>query len=305
MRNFLIFYYNIDIDNIEKINDDSSSFYLNYDKYYIYKLLRPKEEVEEIYSLLSNIKNNYNIILTNKDNRIISEWDKNFYILVKNINVIHDEINLVDIIKSQKSVTSTKLLNRNNWKELWSSKVDYLEYQVSERASSKKIIIKSFSYFVGMAENAIQFLNNLVPSDENVFISHKRIEYPNYKVDYYNPLNIVIDFRVRDIAEYIKTYYIHNYDKKLLIDEIKRIVNYLTYNEIIMLYARLLYPSNYFDLIVKIMDEDLDDNILVEYISNAKEYESFLNEIYIILNNKIPIKKIDWISNKKIIKERL
>ena len=91
--------------------------------------------------MLSNIKSNYNIILTNKDNRIISEWDKNCYILVKNINVIHDEINLVDIIKSQKAVASTKLLNRNNWKELWSSKVDYLEYQVSERASSKKIII--------------------------------------------------------------------------------------------------------------------------------------------------------------------
>ena len=300
MRNFLIFYYNIDVENIEHINDNESSFYLNYDKYYIHKLTRPKEEVEEIYNILSNIKSNYNIIITNKEQRIVSEWDKKNYVLVKNINVIHDEINLIEIVKSQKTVIPSKLLNRNNWKELWSSKIDYLEYQVSERAASKKIIVKSFSYFVGMAENAIQYLGNMSPTRENLFISHKRVNNPNYAKDFYNPLNIVVDYRVRDIAEYIKSYYTKEYDNTMLFDEIKKISKYLSYNDTVMLYARLLYPSNYFDLIVKIMDEDLDDNVLIDFITNTKEYERFLTEVFNILNSKHPIKKIDWLSKKRL-----
>ena len=52
-----------------------------------------------------------------------------------------------------------------------------------------------------------------------IVLSHRRVFYPNYKLNYLNPLSFVFDLEVRDVAEYLKAmffkkdmdYYSYNY----------------------------------------------------------------------------------------------
>ena len=53
--------------------------------------------------------------------------------------------------------TKSKLY-RNSWASLWSAKLDYFEYQVSELGKDKPLILDSFSYYLGLGENAISYL---------------------------------------------------------------------------------------------------------------------------------------------------
>ena len=56
-----------------------------------------------------------------------------------------------------------------------------------------------------------------------------------------------------------------------------------------IIYARVLYPTYYFDYI--------DENIEIDqiYFKRLLKYESFLKKIYDIISEKKRIKKIDWL----------
>ena len=82
------------------------------------------------------------------------------------------------------------------------------EYQVRELGLDKKVIQESFSYYLGLAENAISYVNNTTLKynsfNSKVTLSHRRIFYPNFKINFLNPLSFIFDLEVRDIAEYLK-----------------------------------------------------------------------------------------------------
>src|SRR5699024_9169729 len=139
-------------------------------------------------------------------------------------------------------------LYRNNWENLWMQKVDYFEYQIRELGLDKQVIKNSFSYYIGLAENAISYVHNVklkYPSQGTIVLSHRRIFYPNYKLNYLNPLSFIFDLEVRDIAEYLKAMFFSEDDESEVLEELKSFlkIKRLTIYEYNMLYARLLYPS--------------------------------------------------------------
>ena len=82
---------------------------------------------------------------------------------------------------------------------------------------------------------------------EKVTLCHKRLKFPNLKKDYYNPLLFLFDLEIRDIAEYIKSSFFKS-EKDAWI-ELKSFLNLrkLSIYGYQMFFARLLYPSYYFD----------------------------------------------------------
>ena len=104
-----------------------------------------------------------------------------------------------------------RYLNNNNnidLNKLWSNKIDYLEYQVSQLGTNYNEILNSFSFFIGLSENAISFLNinNINYNNTHKTLNHLRIKNNMLFIDYYNPINILIDYDIRDYSEYIKNY---------------------------------------------------------------------------------------------------
>ena len=194
-------------------------------------------------------------------------------------------------------------LYRNNWGTLWSEKIDYFEYQVRELSIEKDVVKNSFSYYVGMAENAISYVNNTnMKYGMDVYrivLSHRRVFYPNYKLNYLNPLSFVFDLEVRDIAEYLKAMFFKK-DISFCLDELSSYlkIRHLSLYEYQMLYARLLYPTYYFDVYESVMNKNGDEEELVNIIKKCDSYEEFLKNAYLEISKYAKIDKIEWIINQ-------
>ena len=107
-------------------------------------------------------------------------------------------------------------------------------------------------------------------------MTHKRIETID---DLFNPLNIIIDNKTRDIAEYIKVnFFTDNID----IDEVTNFIksNLFLSDEIILLLSRLLYPSYYFDMYEKFYRGNNGEKDLEKIIKKNAEFEAFLKSVY-------------------------
>ncbi len=279
----------------------------NTNTYYFVPCIRPKEDLKELMIvneelILRNIATHSFIL--NKNKQLLTTINNTDYVLLK-LNYLEScEFNLNDIYLFNKlTVLNEKksYLYRNDWDNLWSSKIDYFEYQIRELGKGKKIIQNSLSYYIGLAENAIAYVNQVgkvYKKDAKVVLSRKRLFYPNYAINYLNPLNYIFDLEIRDIAEYIKAMFFTGNDIWVELDAFFKKEKFTPY-VYHMFYARLLYPSFYFDRYEKIMNNQEDEEILIEIVEKVKEYEDFLLEIYHYLNNFVPMIPIDWLIKKE------
>ena len=64
-----------------------------------------------------------------------------------------------------------------------------------------------------------------------------------------------------------------------------------------MLFARLLYPSYYFDLYDAIMNHDESEENLMLIIDKVDNFEMFLKGAYVEISKYAPLDKINWLIN--------
>jgi len=297
MKNTLMINYNLQIENLKNLNEFDYTFYIDYIKFQFINIKRPNKDIEEIYQLLSSTHLPYDIIIKNIYGSIFTEYDNKTYILIKIIHPENMEIDIKDIIDNFKALNKNyNTIDRSEWNKLWPQKIDYLEYQISELGKNYPIIRGSFSYYIGLAENAVQYLNSIKIDNGMKVLAHRRLKFPIITRDFYNPLELVIDYRVRDLAEYIKTKF---FDESV-IEEIEYLTNknLLTPTEYNLLFARLLYPSYYFDEIQEILENGKDEITLLKYIEKVDSYEKFILKVYEIFSQKTHLLNIDWLIKK-------
>lgn len=307
MKETLEYYYGLDIESIEEL-DGKYHFKIENQDYFFVFYNRGIEEMEDIINVSNEmVKKGINVhkILINRNNSFLTKVGEYNYILfaVSNLNEEYDIFDMVKI--SEKLVLNNNKSNlyRNNWGTLWSEKIDYFEYQVRELSIEKDVVKNSFSYYVGMAENAISYVNNTnmkYGGDAyRIVLSHRRVFYPNYKLNYLNPLSFVFDLEVRDIAEYLKAMFFKK-DISFCLDELSSYlkIRHLSLYEYQMLYARLLYPTYYFDVYESVMNKNGDEEELVNIIKKCDSYEEFLKKAYLEISKYAKIDKIEWIINQ-------
>lgn len=286
MKNTIKYYYNFDNINLIRSNE---SMYIKYkQEIYVFCRIINKDETLEIYSLTRNMPNFYQFII-NKDNSIFTPYQNNLCVLLK----VTPKKNIT--VKTNRVVLPYKnyLLDRSNWYELWTKKNDYFEYQQHHIYGKFKIIDESINYYIGLAENAISYISYNIRNEtiqEQKTICHKRID----KNGYFNPLNCVIDYKERDLAEYLKYIFLNKQYLSLNLEKIVISFN-STKRGYTLLFGRLLYPSFYFDLYERIINNYDNENKLIEIIKRNKEYEEYLKNIYSIINKYTDIKKVDWL----------
>ena len=287
MENLLKYYYKLCDCEIINFENDYLIFDNN-DYVYLLKLISKSFNVDYILNVIKQIKypNNYGNIILNIDNKYISKYGDKEYILIHLKNIINEKVLLKDMVINN-------INNRSNYKidndivNLWSKKVDYIEYQVSELAKDRYLILNSFYFFAGLAENAISFIeiNNINFNNLHMTVSHSRIKEEELNIDYYNPLNILLDYDIRDYAEYIKS-------KILFNEDILKDLNYILDNaqlnndDIKLLYARLMFPTLYFDKVEEILLDNKNENELNIYIDSVTNYINTLSDIYVEIQKK-------------------
>lgn len=289
MKNFINYYYNLNIFNIHQRGKDYY-FKIN-DEIYSLVMITDISELNDIFKLseyLNQNDNSFHKIIVNINNQIITKINEKNYILLK-LGNITKEVEINKIIEINNINVPLDKLRRTNWEEMWIAKLDYFEYQISQIGKKYPLIRESFNYYLGLGELAISIFNNTTKNSLYLSLSHKRIN------DLYNPLNLIIDFRVRDIAEYFKFRFFENkFDETEL--NLFLFNNNLTNSEKVIFLARMLFPTYYFDLYEKIINNELKEENIKKIIARVNEYERILSKIYIHFKNGNNL-QIDWLDN--------
>lgn len=301
MKNIINYFYNLNITKLTN-KDNIYSFYDNDELYHFYIYNNNIKNIDLTKDIDDSLKKDTLIheIIINKDNSIITYYNNIPYILCKiNIN-INKPITLGEInYLSSKVISTNSKITYHSWQDLWSIKMDYLEKVINENGKKYPIIVDSFNYFVGMTENAISYYNNLSNKEvdnNSLVISHRIININDTVYAIYDPVNIIIDHKARDIAEYIK--YSFFSDNTNIFKELNVYFkyNYYTKDDVVILLARVLYPSFYFNMYEDIMINSKEEKIITNITSKLDKYELYLAKVFKYFNNFYNLPVPEWLN---------
>ena len=295
IKSVIEYFYKI---SVLELHCNENVYFFNYktDEYIFIPSQRTELELLEIYQLTEN-NQLYDQIVLNIEKKYLTYTKKEYYVLLKKSKL--NDGNFEQIITQSKQMPvypiKYKNIDRTNWVEMWSKKIDYIEYQLLHIESKYPIISKSINYYIGMTETAISYLNNnfsLVNNDNvKCVISHKRVVKNNFN----NPMNIVVDYFARDVAEYLKYIFIRDEYNYSDIDNFFKRCN-LSEGDAKLIYARLMYPSYYFDLYDRVINGNDDEKKILLLISRCLEYEEYVKNIYnMLINGYSNIFAAEWI----------
>ena len=299
MLDYINYFYNLYPPLLNKKNENYV-FFIGNDKYYLTPYTREISEIKDLVELNKRMIGSNSLvheIVINKFNEFISEIYNGNYILLR---VYVNDIKRIDIndiiymLNENVDLSGLNSLLRTNWISLWTNKVDYIEYQMGHLIKKYPLLNNTIDYYLGLCENSITYIKNLemfsmykIP----ISISHKRITKEATLFDLYNPLNLIIDYKVRDIAEYIKDIFFKDENYIYILNTLFKNYWFDKLN-LSLLVARLLYPSYYFDLFEEIIEKELDENIIFSLIKKSSKYEEFIN---LIIKN-CNLQNLQWLS---------
>lgn len=304
MKNIINYFYGIKINN-EITTEDNCNFYFKVGKnYYCFSRLSILES-KRISELYSNyiVSPNFHSILTNKNKSVFTFNNENCYILMKityqNKIITHDEF-----FNYHKQLQRNGLMfnyRRVSWATLWRRKIDYLEYYVQENQSINNNVKCLCNYFIGISESAISLIN-LAMSDyshdfeyEQVTLCHDRIRKNYTLYDLYNPKNIILDHYSRDVSEYLKSFIFgDNYD-----DIIEIIIDKTNFTNVgyILLLARTMFPTFFYDCLNDIDESSFNDEKIIKMYDLVSRYENLISKLYFLIRKKIQLPHIEWLLN--------
>lgn len=298
MNNYINFYYELYPDDIVK-KGNHYYFVLNNEKYYFVTYDRDVNEADTLYKLNKEMISRNSLvheIILNKKGEVITLIDEVYYVLLRvyvNESAVITIDDVVFMLNSNDGVFSNSVISRTDWIKLWSLKIDYFEYQIGHLIKKYPYIYNTVDYYIGLGENAITYMKELNDNINlsSLSITHRRIGVNSTMFDLYNPLNLIIDYKVRDVSEYLKDAFFNNVNVYSILDKLFKMCMFdrITLN---LLFCRLLFPSYYFDLYENILENDLNENLVINIIKKSASYEYFLS--FLIRNWSLY--KIEWLS---------
>lgn len=304
MKNFINYYYNLNIYNIS-LNNGRYFFYNGTDRYMLKLYENNPNNLSSYVELSYQLKKyeHFFSLIINRDNQYITVIDNKMYVLLKLSNIENYKMSIFDIKNDFYVNVDNKVsvLNHFYWISLWENKIDYFEEWFSSRMDSYKNIFPLFYYFIGLAEDALLYLKETEKEEvkqksDQLVVSHYRMHLEYELYDYYDPTNIIIDHASRDISEYIKSSFVNKvWDIDMLRDYLA-LHSFSKYG-LRMILARILYPSFFFDYVEEMIMSNKEINLL--YLENRLiEFEGFIKQVCLFLADEYNIPVIPWIVKK-------
>ncbi|WP_249029809.1 hypothetical protein [Tannockella kyphosi] len=175
-----------------------------------------------------------------------------------------------------------ELLDIKEIKQQWCLMIDEARASISKHASSiqlnEQFVVLSY-YYQGLAEHAVQIINLIEYAKIPTSIQH-RIVKPLYRY-IVAPDNLIVSSRVRDIALCYKQGDIGEEKLKEYIEQF-----YYSKEEMIYLYARVLFPSHFFH-------RENDEMILFYQQLNVERMR--MKRLHRLIGQYVYLPTIDWI----------
>jgi spore coat protein YutH len=208
------------------------------------------------------------------------------------------------------------------WKSFWERRLQQLEAWYEEMKKSNDLqsmdreFVETFPYFLGVTENAIQYLTDIELDEgkeafQQASICHQRFTDSTWQTEEYvikKPSDWVVDQPTRDLAEYIRNDIFVNEglmspNSNKLLNEYEREYP-LSKSAWRFLYGRLLFPSNYYTIIEGYYSSESNNskqefkNQFKQLIGSVSSHEKFLSNFYHDIglpSERLQIPVIDWL----------
>lgn len=177
-------------------------------------------------------------------------------------------------------------------KESWCKILDEAKRKIGNYASRishfEHFVVLSY-YYQGLGECAISILNQIESAKLPAGIEHFYVE-DNYET-ICCPSNFVIASRIKDLTAGYK-------NNLITVNELEEYINIanLTSNELVYLYARLLFSDEFMQLAIS---SDCNDNVvkkkLLNIYQNIDNEKTLLVQAYELLSRYTHIPKITWL----------
>lgn len=199
------------------------------------------------------------------------------------------------ILQSLKTITgqTTRVCDI---KMSWCNMIDNVRGLVGSHASrinhNEYYVILSY-YYQGMAENAILVINEILKQDNRAVLP-VGIEHMVCQNEYRylcNPHNLLISTRIRDIALFYQK-------QQITIEQVEYYIQYagLSSVEIMYLYARVLFPSEFFSMLLNPPQNEiiLKEKLITFYNGLEIEKQNIIG-LYQCLKKYVYIPYIQWL----------
>lgn len=208
------------------------------------------------------------------------------------------------------------------WKSFWEQRLDQMERVWNEQLFQPpendfvRLFIESFPYYMGLAENAIQYLSDTEQDDEPLAVDSGTVCHLHFSPKTWgqsggvrNPFDWVFDHCARDLAEWTRERYFQNI--KTYEPDVRQFYqDYATVTTLSsfswrLTYSRLLFPLHYMDCVEEYYITSSEQQKLIQeeklkkILAQSQEYEEFLRDFYAlagapIRRYQIPI--VEWLA---------
>ena len=258
----------------------------------------------------------------------VSEVDENLFVLLANgllqpIRIQRIGLELATFHTRGRSIDQkiTKCSRIGQWKALWEARIDQLERVWSEKLQAhpnnefEQLFVETFPYYMVLGENAIQYLVDTEMDDTPDVVDSGTVCYERFQQSTWNgeshiknPFDWVFDHASRDLAEWVRDYYgqhIHTYQRGVVqfFQEYQSIERLSSFS-IRLLYARLLFPIQYYETIEGYFSNPREsrsnelEETLSTLIKTSQYYEKFLKSFFELAEfptTQIPLPEIEWL----------
>ncbi len=212
-----------------------------------------------------------------------------------------------------------------HWKLIWEKRLTQLEQwyqrmlQQLPQTEVDEAFVMSFPYYMGLTENAIQYVadsdidepyraNEQPVICHNSFRENSWLSSPNTPDSLIKlPSNFIIDHPSRDVAEWIRSeFHGEEFSEENIVSFIYdyESVTPLSSYAWRMIYARLLFPLNYFETLENYYGTQLKEERMYygetffNLIDREQRNQKFLTEFYDLMENSqmvARVPRVDWL----------
>ncbi len=277
MKELINWYYNLNLTYLESFH---YIYYAKQQHQYLYIIPVGKEKNTVFFHLLQLLQfSPKQKLLLSKDNTTTVLYEGTHYYVLLSEEALHTLIDCKDL--KTPIIYPDPYQVAEQVKDRWISKNRHYEEQLNgllERVpmDERPLFLDIATYYIHLNEQAYTLINKITHVNFDISLVHKRLCMTTYKFECYYPALLTLDNKSRIYCEYIRHTYLTTRDLNQLKQTIQTIqqTNPLNSQEWEFLYARLFFPTHFYDQLYNLKETD-QVNVLQLY-DEANEYARLL-----------------------------
>lgn len=298
MKELINWYYQLNIDHLEQLND---IYYTRFGDRYIYIISVGKEKNTVFFHLLQLLQYSpsQRVLLSKENTTTVLFEDQHYYVLESTVS-LHEYIDIrtinIPVIYQKPYPVASQLKDR------WLSKNRLHEEQLNViidqlSLTERPLFFDLATYYIHLNEQAYTFVNHLQETEYGVSLCHMRLTPTTYKYEFFSPQLLTLDNKARCYCEYIRYLYLEQQNLNQIRSVVQMInqTNPMKKEEWELLYARLYFPTQFYDALYSLRaNEAIDIPTLYE---QGLQYSKLLYQLpyEIYQNSLIELHVPEWV----------